>query len=72
MKCICCYHYNGKDYHLYVDLSVEIKGNAWFILLPSFKITKYMNNRMVPETVREVFEKRIGQYCRGEIHFKCQ
>lgn len=70
MKCICCYHYNGKDYRLYVDLSVEIKANAWFILLPSFKITKYMNNIMVPETVRKIFEKRIGQYCRGEIHFK--
>ena len=70
MKCICCYHYNGEDYRLYVDLSVEIKANSWFILLPSFKITKYMNNRMVPETVREIFERRIGQYCRGEIHFK--
>jgi hypothetical protein len=55
---------------LYVDLNVEIKANAWFILLPSFKITKYMNNYMVPETVRKIFEKRIGQYCRGEIHFK--
>ena len=70
MKCISCCRYNGKDYRLYVDLSVEIKGNAWFILLPSFKITKYMNNRMIPETVREAFKKRIGQYCRGEIHFK--
>lgn len=70
MKCICCYHYNGEDYRLYVDLSVKIKANALFILLPSFKITKYMNNRMVPETVREIFERRIGQYCRGEIHFK--
>ena len=70
MKCISCYRCNGKDYRLYVDLSVEIKGNAWFILLPSFRITKYMNNRMVPETVREAFKKRIEQYCRGEIHFK--
>lgn len=70
MKCICCYPYNDKDYRLYVDLSVEIKGNAWFILLPSFKITKYMNDRRIPETVREVFKKRIEQYCRGEIHFK--
>jgi hypothetical protein len=29
-----------------------------------------MNNYMVPEAARKVFEKRIGQYCRGEIHFK--
>lgn len=70
MKCICCYHCNGEDYRLYVDLNVENKANAWFILLPSFKITKYMNNYMVPEAARKVFQKRIDQYCRGEIHFK--
>ena len=70
MKCICCYRYEGDDYRLYVDLNVENKGKSWFILLPSFKITKYMNNRMVPETVKKIFTKRIEQYCRGEIHFK--
>jgi len=66
MKCISCYCYNGEEYRLYVD----VDSKTWFVLLPSFKITKYMNNRSIPEAAREVFEKRLGQFDRGEIHFK--
>lgn len=71
MKCICCYKYNGKEYRLYVDLSANNRANSsWFILLPSFKITKYMNNRTIPEVVRKVFNKRLEQFYKFEIHFK--
>ena len=71
MKCICCYNYNGKEYRLYVDLSANNRANSlWFILLPSFRITKYMNNNSIPETVREVFNKRLEQFYKFEIHFK--
>lgn len=66
MKCISCYCYNGEKYRLYVDLD----SKTWFVLLPSFKITKYMNNRSIPEAARKVFEKRLDQYYKGEIHFK--
>ena len=41
-----------------------------FVLLPNFKITKYMNNRSIPEAAREVFEKRFEQFYKGEIHVK--
>lgn len=71
MKCICCYKCNGKEYRLYVDLSVNNRANSlWFILLPSFKITKYMNNRAIPEVVRKVFNKRLEQFYKFEIQFK--
>ena len=71
MKCICCYKCNGKEYRLYVDLSVNNRANSlWFILLPSFKSTKYMSNRAIPEVVRKVFNKRLEQFYKFEIHFK--
>jgi hypothetical protein len=70
MKCICVASVNNENYRLYVDLSVPIKERSWFILMPSFKITKYMNNSSLPEDVKKKFQLRLEQYYKGKIQFK--
>jgi len=67
MKCIGTYTWNGKTWRLYIDLETD----KFFILLPSFKITKYLSvyNHQLPEKAVEVFERRLNDYNEGKIKF---
>lgn len=67
MKCIGTYTYDGKTWRLYVDL----ESRRFFILLPSFKITKFLskNNYLLPKKAVEIFERRWSDFQMGKIKF---
>lgn len=66
MKCIGTCKCEDGEYRLYV----YIEERKFFVLLPNFKITMYMNNNAIPDKAKQTFARRMRDYDEGKIQFR--